>query len=150
MDNLPTYLWHNVLMGQLHTTGRHIPFMASLHLDLDAVESGVPVSALKNFVDSSGMQFKDLYEVVIPARTLKHRKAQRERLSTDESDKFARLIRVFDQAERVLGSRAKALHWFHEPKRRFEGRTPIQMLRTELGGRMVEEMLGQIEYGMFA
>jgi uncharacterized protein (DUF2384 family) len=55
-----------------------------------------------------------------------------------------------DQAVRVIGEKEKALYWLGEPKRRFEGRTPIQMLRTDLGGRMVEEMLGQIYYGMFA
>jgi putative toxin-antitoxin system antitoxin component (TIGR02293 family) len=126
------------------------PFMASLHLDLETVESGVPLSALNNFVAASGMQFRDIYEVVIPARTLKHRKARKEHLTADESDKLARLIRIFDHTVSVFGDKGRALHWLNEPKRRFDGRTPIQMLRTELGGRMVEEMLGQIEYGMFA
>jgi putative toxin-antitoxin system antitoxin component (TIGR02293 family) len=109
--------------------------MASLHLDLETIESGVSLNALNNFVTVSGMQFRDIYEVVIPARTLKHRKARKEHLTADESDKPARLIRIFDQPQ--------ALHWLNEPKRRFEGRTPMQMLRTELGGRMVEEMPGQ-------
>jgi|SRR5579862_1876407 len=127
-----------------------IPFMAALNLDLETVESGVSLNALHDFVAASGIQFRDIYEVVIPARTLKHRKARKENLTADESDKLARLIRVFDHAVSVLGDKEKALHWLNEPKRRFDGRTPIQMLRTELGGRMVEEMLGQIEYGMFA
>jgi putative toxin-antitoxin system antitoxin component (TIGR02293 family) len=137
-------------MGHARAAERNIPFMTSLRLDLNAVESGVSIAALKNFVAASGMQFRDIYEIVLPARTLKHRKARRERLTADESDKFARLIRIFDHAAHVLGDKEKALHWLNEPKRRFDGRTPIQMLRTELGGRMVEEMLGQIEYGMFA
>lgn len=127
-----------------------IPFMTALNLDLETVESGVSLNALNNFVAASGMQFRDIYEVVIPARTLKHRKARKENLTADESDKLARLIRVFDHAVGVLGDKEKALQWLNEPKRRFDGRTPIQMLRTELGGRMVEELLGQIEYGMFA
>jgi putative toxin-antitoxin system antitoxin component (TIGR02293 family) len=105
---------------------------------------------MTNFVAASGMQFRDIYEVVIPARTLKHRKARKEPLTRDESDKLVRLVRVYDQAVQVLGEKEKALYWLSEPKRRFDGRTPIQMLRTDLGGRMVEEMLGQIQYGMFA
>ena len=131
-------------------TAQKIPFMTALNLDLETVESGVSLHALNDFVAASGMQFRDIYEVVIPARTLKHRKARKENLTADESDKLARLIRIFDHAVSVLGDKEKSLHWLNEPKRRFDGRTPVQMLRTELGGRMVEEMLGQIEYGMFA
>ncbi len=126
------------------------PLMDSLHLDLRAVESGVPVATMANFVAASGLQFRYIYEIVIPARTLKHRKARKEALTADESDKLARLIRTYDYAVRVLGDREKALHWLDKPLRRFAGRTPLQMLRTEFGARMVEEMLGQTDYGMFA
>ena len=93
---------------------------------------------------------RELYDVVIPARTLKHRRSRKEALSRDESDKLARLIRIYDQAVRVLGDKEKALHWLRKPLRRFAGRSPLQMLPTEFGARMVEEMLGQLDYGMFA
>jgi putative toxin-antitoxin system antitoxin component (TIGR02293 family) len=147
---MPSSMWHNGRMGQASTIEQRIPLMTSLHIDLETVEAGVPVATMARFVTASGMQLKDLYEVVIPARTLKHRKARKEPLTSDESDKLVRLIRVYDQAVRVLGEKEKALYWLREPKKRFEDRTPIQMLRTDLGGRMVEEMLGQIYYGMFA
>ena len=147
---MPTIVWHNVLMEQAAVLKQQTPFMTSLHLDLETVEAGVPVATITSFVAASGMQLKDIYEVVIPARTLKHRKSRKEPLTPDESDKLVRLVRVYDQAVRVLGETEKALYWLSEPKRRFDRRTPIQMLRTDLGGRMVEEMLGQIYHGMFA
>jgi putative toxin-antitoxin system antitoxin component (TIGR02293 family) len=121
-----------------------------LRIDLDSLEAGLPLTAISDFLANSGLQFKDIYEVVIPARTLKHRKARQEPLNLDESDKFARLVRVYDQTVKVFGEKEKALRWLNKPKHRFAERTPIQMLRTELGGRMVENMLGQIEHGMFA
>ena len=124
--------------------------MASLHLDLKTVESGVSLATMTNFVAASGLQLRDLYDIVIPARTLKHRKSRKEPLTADESDKLARLIRIYDHAIKVLGDRDKAVHWLNKPLRRFTGRTPLQMLRTEFGARMVEEMLGQTDYGMFA
>jgi putative toxin-antitoxin system antitoxin component (TIGR02293 family) len=124
--------------------------LTRLHLTLASVEAGVPVDAMTSFVSASGVELKDIYDIVIPARTLKHRRSRRESLSADESDKLARLVRIYDHALRVFDNKEKTLYWLGEPKKRFEGRTPLQMLRTELGGRMVEEMLGQIEYGMFA
>jgi putative toxin-antitoxin system antitoxin component (TIGR02293 family) len=122
----------------------------TLHIDLASVEAGLPLVLISDFVTKSGLQFKDIYDVVIPARTLKHRRDRKEPLNLDESDKLARLVRVYDQSVHVFGDKEKALRWMNKPKHRFAERTPIQMLRTELGGRMVEEMLGQIEHGIFA
>jgi putative toxin-antitoxin system antitoxin component (TIGR02293 family) len=119
-------------------------------LGVSNIESGVPLQTISRFVSASGVPLKDIYNIVIPARTLKHRRARHQRLSVDESDKLARLVRVFQQAERTFGDPAIARDWLDTPKKRFDDRTPIQMLRTEVGARRVEEMLGQIEYGIFA
>ncbi len=125
------------------------PLPPTFRIDLDSIEAGLPLAAIGEFMTNSGLQLKDVYEVVIPARTLKHRRDRKEPLNLDESDRFARLIRIYDQTLKVFGEKEKALRWLNKPKRRFAERTPIQMLRTESGGRMVEEMLGQIEHGMF-
>ncbi len=121
-----------------------------LQLSLTRVESGLPLASMAAFLEASGVALRDIYDVVIPARTLKHRRAQRSPLSPDESDKLARLARIFDQAVVVFGDTERARNWLTQPKKRFENRTPLNMLRTEIGGRLVEEMLGQIDEGMFA
>jgi putative toxin-antitoxin system antitoxin component (TIGR02293 family) len=126
------------------------PLLTSLRLNLSAIESGVPLSTLSDFVTSSGIPLKDLYGIVIPARTLKHRRERKQPLSRDESDKLARLVRVFDHAVKVFQSSERALLWLNSPKHRFDERTPMDMLQTEVGARSVEEFLGQIDYGMFA
>lgn len=145
---MPSGLWHNVPMD--HAAVSRAPLMAALRLDLETVEAGVSVATMASFVASSGLQFAEIYDVVIPARTLKHRRSRRESLTRDESDKLARLIRIYDHAVRVLGEKEKALHWLRKPLRRFAGRSPLEMLRTEFGARMAEEMLGQMDHGMFA
>jgi len=114
-----------------------------------SVEHGISLDELAAFVADSGLGWPDIYEAVIPSRTLKHRKSRSEPLSLDESDRFARLVRLYRFAIKVFGERERALRWLGKPKHRFEERTPIQMLRTESGGRLVEEMLVQIEEGMF-
>jgi putative toxin-antitoxin system antitoxin component (TIGR02293 family) len=126
------------------------PLMTTLHLSLSRVEEGVPVATMTEFAETSGLPLKDLYDVVIPARTLKHRRARREPLSRDESDKLARLVRTYDRTVAVFGNADKARMWLEEPKRRFEDRSPLDMLRTETGARLVEELLIQIDEGMFA
>jgi putative toxin-antitoxin system antitoxin component (TIGR02293 family) len=43
----------------------------------------------------------------------------------------------------------KAWRWLRKPKIRFDGKSPIEMLATESGARLVDEMIYQLEYGMF-
>ena len=45
---------------------------------------------------------------------------------------------------------AKAGRWLRKAKSRFGGRSPLEMLRTEAGARLVEEMLLQLDYGFVA
>ena len=119
-------------------------------LDWEAANQGVPLSALEEFAAYSGIAVKDLLEVVIPARTLKHRRQRQEPLSLDESDRLARVARIYDLGVKVFGNPDKARRWLTKPKTRFQGHSPLSMMRTELGGRQVEEMLYQIDEGMFA
>jgi putative toxin-antitoxin system antitoxin component (TIGR02293 family) len=137
-------------MAPFANPGRNARLLHLLQLNLESVEAGVPVQTMTEFVAASGVDFKDIYNIVIPARTLKHRRSRKQCLSADESDKLARLVRVFDQAVGVFGDTEQARGWLYAPKKRFDARTPLDMLRTDFGGRMVEEMLGQIDEGMFA
>lgn len=144
---MPGKLWHNVHMSQSAST----PVMApGPQFDWQAIERGVPLSALEEFAKYSGIGLKELLEVVIPPRTLKHRKERKEPLSLDESDRLARVARLYDLAVKVFGNPEKAHRWLSRSKARFEERSPLAMMRTELGGRQVEEMLYQIDEGVFA
>jgi putative toxin-antitoxin system antitoxin component (TIGR02293 family) len=127
-----------------------VPTLASaLNVTLDTIESGVSLDTMANFLSASGLELKDIYDIVIPARTLKHRRARHEALSRDESDKLARVIRIYDHARCIFGSPEKTLRFLRMPKSSLQDRSPLQLLRTDLGGRMVEDMLWQIADGVF-
>jgi putative toxin-antitoxin system antitoxin component (TIGR02293 family) len=118
--------------------------------DWKDVERGLPLSALEQFSAYSGIALKDLLGVVIPARTLKHRRQRNETLSLDESDRLARVARIYELAVRVYGDREDGRAWLSGEKRRFDGKTALSMLRTEAGENAVREFLIQIDEGMFA
>lgn len=108
------------------------------------------MKTLEEFSAYSGIAVKDLMDVVIPARTLKHRRQRNEPLSIDESDRLRRVAEVFALAVKVYGAREDGRQWLMSPMRRFEGKTALSMLRTEAGERAVEEFLIQIDEGMVA
>ena len=145
---MPRESWHNVPMSQAAAIPAVSP--PPFTFDWREIERGLPLSALEEFSAYSGIAVKELLEVVIPARTLKHRRQRQEPLNLDESDRLARVARIFELAIKVFGDPKKAKRWLTKPKMRFEERTPLSMMRTGLGGQGVEEMLYQIDEGVFA
>jgi len=146
---MPQKIWHNGSMSQTAIAAPS-PSNAGFRIGLAEIEKGVPLTTLDEFSVYSGIPLKDILEAVIPLRTLKHRRERNETLNIDESDRLARVTRLYDLTVRVFGNPDKARRWLTRPKERFDGRTPVSLMRSEAGGRGVEEVLYQIDEGMFA
>ena len=115
---------------------------------LRMVEERLPLSAIKR-LETLGFERREIDGAVIASRTLQHRRSRRERLTVDESDRVLRIARILSAAEAVYGSRERALLWLRRPNPRLEGRVPMELAKTEVGGRMVEELLLQVDEGFF-
>lgn len=115
---------------------------------LEIVENQLEPPVIPRLLDL-GLSREEVHYLVIAARTLQHRRSRRERLSVDETDRVVRVLRVLAAAEDVYESRERALLWLRRPHPRLENRTPISLLKTDTGARMVEELLTQIDEGIF-
>jgi len=115
---------------------------------LRIVEGQLAPTVIKRLI-SLGLQRTEIDAVVIPLRTLQHRRSRREKLTVEESDRVLRVARVLSLAESVYGGRDRALAWLRKPLSRLDGRAPLSLLKTDTGSRMVEELLVQIDEGMF-
>lgn len=91
----------------------------------------------------------ELEALVIPKRTLARRRAKREALTLEETDKAMRLARISAEADRVFDNPDKASRWLRKPNPALGGQAPIALLKSEAGARAVDELLGQIDHGMF-
>ena len=126
--------------------------VARLRSDQDLVklvEDGLATNAIDD-VRRAGVTDEEIYSLIVPRRTLTHRRSRREPLSRDESDRAVRLARLAALAEQVFGEPTRAWHWLRMPKRQFAGRSPVQFMATEAGARLVEELLHRIDEGMAA
>jgi putative toxin-antitoxin system antitoxin component (TIGR02293 family) len=113
------------------------------------VDERLPLTTVES-LSSHGMSDEEIYSFIVPRRTLVHRKNRHESLTHDESDRAVRIARITSLAEEVFGDDAKASRWLRKAKMRFEGRSPLEMLRTEAAARLVEELLLQLDYGFAA
>jgi len=125
-----------------------IPVPAAAADVLRVVEDRLAPSVINRLV-SRGIERSEIDAVIIPLRTLQHRRSRREKLTVEESDRVLHVIRVLALAESVYGSRERALAWLRRPHARLDGRAPLSLLNTGTGSRIVEELLVQIDEGMF-
>jgi len=143
-ERMPPGAFFTVVSGKLGVSEiRSDKDLASL------VEKRLPPAAIQALI-RSGLSDAEAYQLIVPRRTLAHRVARRESLSTEESDKAVRVARITAMAERAFGDPEKAWRWLRKPKPRFDGKSPIEMLATEAGARLVEETIVQFEHFMVA
>lgn len=89
-----------------------------------------------------------LSAVGISNRTIQRRKDGV--LSKEHSGAALDLIEVTQKAIEVLGDRAGAENWLHEPALALDGCKPIELLSTRQGADMVKDHLTRMEYGVYA
>jgi putative toxin-antitoxin system antitoxin component (TIGR02293 family) len=121
-------------------------------LDLaDAIESGLPVTALdrvSRFIAPTDASFK--YRLVSKATLARRRniRAHRSQLSPEESGRLARVALVWAVARDVWGDDESARAFLFRAHPLLKQRTPIEMaLGTDLGARLVEDILGRLRHG---
>jgi putative toxin-antitoxin system antitoxin component (TIGR02293 family) len=95
-----------------------------------------------------GFERKEIDALILPLRTLQHRRTRGERLTVDESDRVLRLLGVLSLAEEVYSGRERALRWLRRANPRLDGHVPMMLLKTGVGCHMVEQLLVQIDEGM--
>ena len=109
----------------------------------------IPLRAL-TYVKRGGSSDREIGRFVIPARTQRHRKAKRQPLTIEESDRDVRLMRVQALTEDVFGDAEKANRWLRENLAILDGKSPLEVTRTESGARVVEQILAKIDWGAAA
>jgi putative toxin-antitoxin system antitoxin component (TIGR02293 family) len=115
-----------------------------------AIEAGLPVKMLRVVMRDYGFTLANLAGRIAPRRTLERRLENGERLNLEESERLARLMRMLDLAREIFGDPTRVRDWLSEPKRTLGGRIPLDLMRTEEGGRVLEERLLQLKYGIYA
>jgi putative toxin-antitoxin system antitoxin component (TIGR02293 family) len=106
--------------------------------------------AILDRLERAGFSRQEIERSVIPARTWRHRKNKRQKLSVEESDRVVRLARVQAVAEDVFGDAEKANRWLRETLGILDGKSPLDVARTEAGARLVEQLLAKIDWGAAA
>src|SRR5260370_7263799 len=118
---------------------------------IEQLEVGLSFEALRALESNSGLNLLALATLIgIPERTLARRRSAG-RLAPEESERLLRISNIFEKAVELFeGDADAAVQWLTTPKKPLTSHNPLQYSRTEPGAREVENLIGRVEYGVFA
>jgi putative toxin-antitoxin system antitoxin component (TIGR02293 family) len=115
------------------------------------VRKGLPVGAVTALAEKLHVSHAALARKLgIPQRTLTRRLSEASLLTPAESDRTARMARVYANAVEMIGDEEKAIAWLNTPNRALGGEKPLDQLDTDMGARTVADILGRIAYGVYS
>jgi putative toxin-antitoxin system antitoxin component (TIGR02293 family) len=113
------------------------------------LEGGFPTQSVDAVIEAGVLSREEAEDLVIPRRTLSHRKQREQHLTLEESDRLARIVRVSARAAETFGDEDNARGWLRDANGALGGATPLSLLRTGEGAVLVEQILGRIDHGIF-
>jgi putative toxin-antitoxin system antitoxin component (TIGR02293 family) len=111
------------------------------------VRQGYSLDVVDRAVAAGKISLAELDRLVLPRKTLAHRRVLGS-LTSDQSDRLSRVLRMIDGAETTFGDSTKAHAWLRRPNALLDGESPLDRLDTDFGTRQVEEILGRIAHGL--
>jgi len=120
-----------------------------LNYVLDQVRRGLRYSAFLRFQRNTNLSVKTLSELTqIRSRTLARRKDEG-KLGPEESDRLLRASRIFGRAlELFEGDDEAARTWLSSKQRALGDVPPLEMAKSEVGAKEVENLIGRLEHGI--
>jgi putative toxin-antitoxin system antitoxin component (TIGR02293 family) len=116
----------------------------------DEVSKGLSVDAIDRVSEKVAPDDANLRYRLVPKATLaRRRRTPGRRLSPEESDRVARLARIWELAMDVWKSEPAARRFLAKPHPMLAGRIPREFaIESELGAREVENLIGRVKYGI--
>ena len=115
--------------------------------------SGSSIGIVKELNERYALTIRDIADILdIAPKTLTRwtkNKNNSKVISQRKSDSLEILESILELGKKVLGSEDELNKWLHNPVFALDGKKPVDMIKTESGRRKVEEVLHQIEHGIF-
>lgn len=117
---------------------------------MDQALRGLDFKAAERLRRNLDVSLSELADIIQIAPRTMHRRRQSGRLNPDESDRVLRASRLYGQAlELFEGHEEAARQWLAKPQRALGGRIPMEVAKTDIGARQVENLIGRLEHGVF-
>jgi putative toxin-antitoxin system antitoxin component (TIGR02293 family) len=129
---------------------RSLGVKAASRIGLGAmIHAGLPAAKVSRLLNASGWNKSQLFAWAHIPPANGNRRFKAGRFEAHESERIARLARLFDEANDMLRSPVRATEWLVEPNPRLGGVAPVEAAGTELGAAEVEALIGRLRHGVY-
>ena len=115
-----------------------------------AIQAELPFAELEALRANVDLPLERLATILGIARATLHRRKASGKPDAAESDRVVRYIRLEHQATEVFTTVENARQWLSAPQVGLGGAVSLQYAATEVGAREAGNLLGRIEYGVYA
>jgi len=118
--------------------------------EMGLVRKGIKPTLIEAFFNQEKLPIKEiLAKLNISSSTYFAKKKHHKTLDSYSTEKFIRLISIVAKANKILGQ-DEARRWIYSKIPSLDNETPIDLLDTEVGHRLVLQALLQIEHGIYS
>jgi len=115
----------------------------------EEIRKGISFAYIETLQANLAASEQAIRDVVKMSRTTLNRRKESGRLTHEESDRTATVLRVYEKAVAYFeGDTDAATRWLKHPARAFGGETPLQHSDTATGAQEVIELLSRLEHGI--
>ncbi|MGB0743531.1 MAG: type II toxin-antitoxin system Xre/ParS family antitoxin [Opitutales bacterium] len=118
---------------------------------VERILAGLPVEEFDSLREMLGLPVDQMAaKIGISLATLSRRRAKKQALDRDHSDRLMRYARLYWLAvDYFEGESSAAREWLASPAPGLGGHSPLEYAETEMGAREVEDLIGRLEHGVY-
>ncbi|RLD28825.1 MAG: antitoxin [Bacteroidetes bacterium] len=123
-----------------------------IHNDIDLIEitrKGLPKSVVQTISNILSISMEKMSQLIhVSYRTIQ-RKSDKDLLNVYSTEQILEIAEVISRGIDVLGSIKAFTAWLHTKLRVLNYKTPLDFLDTTFGARLIKDILGRIEHGVY-
>ncbi len=115
----------------------------------EKIHDGLSSAKVRQFLKFTGLTQEQLFQAAHIAASTGRKRLATASFPDHESERIARIARVFDRTLELFPDPSRAVAWLVEKNPRLAGRRPLDAAGTELGAMEVEALIGRLAHGVF-
>jgi len=131
------------LNSQMHLTSSYLDI-------IQFIDKGIPKSSVESFSQNLAIPMTSIAKMLSMSYKTLTRKKGNERLDSSISSLIFEIASVYAKAFEIFRDLDKVTRWFNNPNKGLRRQKPFDLLNTATGIRMVNQVLGRIEEGVYS
>jgi len=114
------------------------------------IRNGIPKQAVNAVLEKTGVSRLQLSNILHISTRQLGRYEEQDKLSVEQSNFLYEFTRLYIRGLNVLGDKQTVDQWLSRPNLALGEKSPLELLDTIEGFRLVDNVLAQIEYGFYS